>query len=363
MLYGKRSDQVRKLMDGDLIELSGFEEVMTSKYPITKNLHWHRQIPEWKCAGFQNSNLANDYKSSKFQARMTCNAYMTKDGISAESGSLFCALAYFFEHFAHDAVLQGYPEPKTAIGTPKELGVLNKLPNSEKTPPYFLRWLVILLGDLHQPLHWLHEYDFGKEVKVSYKGETFDLQTFWEREIIKKLKPLPRDIGVKKKGPIPPTDTDKDYQVRVKEWEHKLPTELFQNWAEEAAQKVCSEVYAEMEVNHADGKREMQGRGDKPFEIPDELYGKWQNLAEGLIKEAGERIAFVLQDILEHRRHKIAHKLGRGHVHRTMSASSNFFWNVAMAAMIVPSFLYAARWHYDTGHKMVFGAHAGSKGF
>merc|ERR1719160_2040383 len=126
---------------------------------------------------------------------MTCEG--KRGGEFAESDSLFCASAYFFEHFAHDALLKAYPKPKFPIGTPKKLAVVDSLPKSEQTPAHYLRWLVMLLGDMHQPLHWLREHDFGNDIKVRYKGEEFSLRSFWEVEIPKSLAPV-KDEGTKK---------------------------------------------------------------------------------------------------------------------------------------------------------------------
>merc|ERR1719210_2851002 len=114
---------------------------MTKSYPETDTLHWHHQDPEWTCGG--RGGLGDK------EGHVRC------DGHGAENGSLFCALAFFFEHFAHDALLKEFPKPKEPIGTPASLQALEKVPTSDQTPSNFLRWLVILVGDLHQPLHWL----------------------------------------------------------------------------------------------------------------------------------------------------------------------------------------------------------------
>merc|ERR1711976_302620 len=67
------------------------------------------------------------------------------------------------------------------------------------------------------------------------------------------------------------------------------------------------EVYAPMTTNHADGTSVAS-----PFTLPEELYQKWLQLAKDLATLAGERLAFVMNEILEHKRHKDAHKDGRG---------------------------------------------------
>merc|ERR1740138_1905380 len=49
LLKGKRKDQVRSLLHGDLIDFADWEKKMTSRHPETDVLHWHHQEPEWNC--------------------------------------------------------------------------------------------------------------------------------------------------------------------------------------------------------------------------------------------------------------------------------------------------------------------------
>merc|ERR1719188_2238060 len=98
-----------------------------------------------------------------------------------------------------------------------------------------------------------------------------------------------------------PDQTDKDYGRGAAIWQQKVPTELFRDWAKEAAEKVCTDVYAPMTVNHADGTRV-----ESPFTLSDSLFESWVKMAEALMTQAGERLAFVLNDIIEHKRHKDA---------------------------------------------------------
>lgn len=223
---------------------------------------------------------------------------MRCDGHGAEKGSLFCALAYFFESFAHDALLKEFPEPKEPIGTPSTLPTLEKVPSSEKTTANYLRWLVILVGDLHQPLHWLHQYGHGKDIKIRFRNSETTLLTLWEDML---AKDVPKEKGMH------PDQTDKEYGSRSSSWGNTVPTELFRTWAKEVAEQLCTEVYKPMTVNHADGTRV-----ENPFELPEELYTKWVSLAEKLLSLGGERLAFILNEIIEHKRHKEAHKDGRG---------------------------------------------------
>jgi len=366
LLVGKHRDQIRSLMHSDVIDVSDWEQTMTKKYPPTDRLHWHHQDPEWTCGG--EGGLGDK------AGHVRC------DGKGAESGSLFCALAFFFEHFAHDALLEEFPKPKEPINTPVKLPVLEQIPAGELKPAHFLRWLVILVGDLHQPLHWLREHSYGADVRVRFKGEELPLLQFWEEYI-------PRNLPKLEAGK--PAASEKEYGTRSKAWEHKLPPELFREWAKETAEQLCREVYAPMTVNHADGTRV-----ESPFELSDELYGKWVKMAQGLMSVGGERLAFVLNEIIEHKRHKEAHGQGRGLPSRKVAVGtqevkaagsslgtgaveppdlsqvfrelvieerrrsmSNLAWNAGIAAFLVPSLLLGLRWHENQGVNLRIAPH------
>lgn len=324
LLTGKRRDQIRTLEHGDLIEMSVWEQNMTRDFPETSVLHWHHQSPAWTCAPTPGLGEAGGH--------MRC------DGAAAQ-GSLFCALAYFFDHFAHDKLLKAFPEPKEPIDTPKELPALKKIPKRLLYPASHLRWIGGLIGDLHQPLHLLRQHDYGREAKLVHEGKTYTLLEFWEEYLPTQLGDLPSWASLK-------VTSAAHYDA----WRHKLPTELFRDWAQEIAERLCTEVYAKMEENHADGSRGLAPE----FQLPAELYTSWVRLAQELTELAGVRLAFVLEDILEHRRHKHAHQLGRGLFHKEHGAwRRNFAINAGIAAILVPCLLVFFRAHAN-GNAMVY---------
>jgi hypothetical protein len=278
------------MMHSDVIDVANWEEKMTKEHPETDSLHWHRQDPEWACD--RTGGLGDK------------SGHVRCDSHGAENGSLFCALAYFFEHFAHDLLLKEFPKPQEPIGTPSSLQALRKVPASELKSSSYLRWLAILVGDLHQPLHWLHEHSYGREVLIHFRDEERTLLSFWEEYI-------PAHLHKMEKG-MHPDETDKEYGRGASKWQHKVPTELFRDWAKESAAMVCTDVYGPMTVNHADGSRDGTRVVESPFTLTEELFQKWVKLAEDLMALGGERLAFVLNDIVEHKRHKEAHKDGRG---------------------------------------------------
>lgn len=198
------------------------------------------------------------------------------------------------------------------------------------TPSHYLRWLVLLIGDLHQPLHWLREHNYGADLKVRYEGKEFTLLEFWEKELPKRFHELPSVEHMENK-----------YKARVSGWEHQLPTELFREWAKETADVVCHQVYAAMEVKQDDGSRKIQK--DKVFELPPEIFLRWLDLAQDLTELGSQRLAFVLLDVLEHYKHKQHHKDGRGrhhHIHKHRSTwLQNLGKNAGIAAILVPALL------------------------
>merc|ERR1712087_706223 len=112
------------------------------------------------------------------------------------------------------------------------LPAMAQLTSVEHEPSHYLRWLAVLIGDLHQPLHWLKEKNYGRELKVEYQGKEHTLLSFWEDY-------LPEHL------PAPPTidEMQKQYEERAPKWWDTLPTELFRDWAKETASVLCEQVY------------------------------------------------------------------------------------------------------------------------
>lgn len=318
----KHELKVNKLLKGSLMEFAEWEQQMTKEHPKTDVLHWHSQDPEWTCHAAQTS-----------LSHVGSGGHVRCDGRSADKGSLFCAMAYFFEHFAHDALLREYPKPSLPLGeTPEKLAALDSITSLELEPHHYLRWLAILIGDLHQPLHWLREHDYGSAVKLVYQGEEYSLLKFWEDYIPKHLPSIPGKQQL-----------ETEYDMRSHLWHDKIPTELFHDWAEEVADVVCGQVYAVMEKRHEDGSIELEDR----FNLPEEVFQRWVKLAHDFTTLSGERLAFVLLDIIEHRQHAAAHKEGRGKRHKKRNWFANFGINVGIAMVGVPLLLGFFVMHAD----------------
>merc|ERR1712232_892520 len=94
-----------------------------------------------------------------------------------------------------------------------------------------------------------------------------------------------------------------------------------------------------------DGSRRIES----PFKVDDALMHSWVALGEELTSLAGIRLAFTLNEILEHKRHKAAHKLGRGLFHRHKNWKASLAANAGIAVLIVPLTLLLPRLHLQTG--------------
>lgn len=327
MLKVKPRDQLRSLMHGGLIDTAGWEERMIRDYPETKALHYHRQDPEWTCAGLREASPDLQHLGDK-------TGHIKCDGKLAQSGSLFCAVSHFFEHFAHDALLREFPAPTKSVDTPKTLAALSLLPLGEKTKANYLRWLVGLVGDMHQPMHWLREKDHGRNVTVIYDGMELSLFDFWETKVVTALPPL------KRPGRMP------IFSAAGGKFGHKSPIDNFRDWAEDVASKVCNDIYRPMEENHADGTRSIP----TPFKITESLKQEWINLAEMMTVDAGSRIKHVLTEILEHKKHSAKHHDGRGiHFKRSRNWRQSLATNLFIAAFVVPITIGLLRYHLSIG--------------
>lgn len=160
-------------------------------------------------------------------------------------------------------------------------------------------------------------------MRLLHKGEEHSLLSFWEQFLPQHL-PAPQGV----------TYLDEEYKKRLKGWQERVPTELFRSWAHDMSEAACSQVYGELPSS--DGG---------VVEVSDELFERWQRLAVSLTNLAGERLAFVLLDALEHRRHGRAHGEGRGRLHRRRRWLNSLAKNGAIAAVVVPIVLLVLHWH------------------
>merc|ERR1712136_296330 len=104
------------------------------------------------------------------------------------------------------------------------------------------------------------------------------------------------------------------YREKVREWQDKGPPVLFRDWAKEVAERVCDNVYNPL---HDALQKENNTKSLEDGVWPiDSFMKRYVTDADEFTTLAGLRLAFVLSEILEHRKHKTGHREGRGHFHR-----------------------------------------------
>lgn len=212
------------------------------------------------------------------------------------------------------------------------------------TPSGHLRWLEGLLADMHEPLHWgMPSNDYGRNITVRYKSSSCSLWHLWESVL--------------------PDDVSKDYGLLMKEvkatydkrhdgWKHQLFPRNLKYWGEDMARKACG-LYDALRVRPKplgthplnDTYKELH----KDFTVDSVLYNDWKLQVQEQIVIAAQRTAHSLLDVLEHRRHALHHKEGRGRHHIKKWWHKQLFKNLGIAAVIVPVMLLALCWHHDRG--------------
>merc|ERR1712217_420118 len=152
-------------------------------------------------------------------------------------------------------MLKDFPVAKEPANTPKELDVLKKVSGVELTPAHYLRWLISLIGDMHQPLHMLRQHNYGREIRVEYQGQVHTMLEFWEKFISNRLPPLPKQEVL-----------EKQLHKGLERFFKKTPVEHFGIWAREAATSVCTQVYGKLGPNISSAE---------PFKVDEQLYQDW----------------------------------------------------------------------------------------
>lgn len=315
------------MLHADLVDVADWEAKAAKTLPQGSVVHFHAQTPEWTCR----TGLG-------IKGKLHC------DGKEAAIDSLLCSAAGLFRKYAHDALIQSFPAAADPLWPHMAKGQWLKMTEQFITAHHWealresnsveLRWMVALIGDLHQPLHWLQQHNYGKEIIVVYQGQKYSLYDFWEDVIPKKLPPMPSD-----------QDLEAAYAKDVDGWKLHVPTELMRDWAREEAELACRGIIQGMEVNHGDGRRGI----DKEFRVTEEVLAAWVQLAQDATTRAGVRLAFVLLDLVEHRKHILATLEGRGHRHRHIQHQANLGFNFGIAVLVVPILLLMLQWHERAG--------------
>jgi hypothetical protein len=254
---------IKHLMRGkDVADVAAWAHKVNDKFPWTSALHFQKQ-PDNQC-----SVSVNDEK---------CDGNLC----------LLPALKYFFAHLTGE---KG-PELKLKGGV-------------KFTDADALKYLINLIGDLHQPMHLGFEsHNSGKEIQVEYRGKTMDLFTFLDSGISAEV--LQHENQFWWSGWTNIREERQEYAEDQQTWK-KLGAASFDKWANETARIVCDTVERLPTTKQPLGKR-----GDK-VRVDTSLYEAWRrDVVLKQILRAGGRLAIVLNGILDTRKAKL--KEGTAH--------------------------------------------------
>jgi hypothetical protein len=254
---------IKHLMRGkDVADVAAWAHKVNEKFPWTSALHFQTQPDN------------------------QCSVSVTGDNCEGNL-CLLPALKYFFAHLTGDTG----PELKLKGGV-------------KFTDADALKYLINLIGDLHQPMHLgFQSHKSGKEIQVEYRGKTMDLFTFMDSGIAAEV--LQNENQFWWSGWTNVREERAEYAEDQATWK-RLGADSFDKWANETARIVCDSV-----ENRPTSKTPLGKRGDK-VHVDRSLYEAWRrDVVLKQILRAGGRLAIVLNGILDTRKAKL--KEGTAH--------------------------------------------------
>lgn len=260
-LHGKATAQVKRLMGGkDVVDVAGWAHRVEAKYPKTGSLHFQYQTTKWDCV----------------QAAVT-------ELNCPENQCIVRAIQHFYGR------LTGRPN----------LVKLDYPDGLQLTDSDAVKFLVNLLGDLHQPLHIGFRDDLGgHNITLIYtdaqreKTQTtmFD---YWDSALVQKF--IQERAAFWYGGWTHAHSLGDKLAGLRQQWDSEEPESrhlLFEKWATESLHHACDNIYKDPRT----GALVPSGfESGSPYE-----YAAME-LIKGQILTAGARIGFVLNSILAER--------------------------------------------------------------
>lgn len=245
--------QVKHLMGGrDAVDVAAWAHKVNKKFPWTTELHFQRQ-PGFEC---HKADLS----------RCPDNRCLVK------------ALKHFYGRL-----------------TGQSLVTINWPEGMKLTDADCLKFLINLIGDLHQPLHFGGGDDLGRNLTVTFRGRKMSLFDMWDREITQAT--MRDSPGFWWGGWTHVQRTRVEYEQDGERWK-KDGVANFDRWADETAKYLCENVY----TNPLTGRRLYEAEGS--VRIEESLYELWKREMLSKMLVAGARTAIVLNAVLSHRESK-----------------------------------------------------------
>lgn len=158
-----------------------------------------------------------------------------------------------------------------------------------------VKMLINLLGDLHQPLHvGFASDDNGHATQVRFRGKQMTLYDFWDKGISETIRE--EEAGFWLGGWTHVRAIRDEFEKDKEAWKRDGAFKSFERWLEETVQFACSVAYVHPAGPKLGGPNVEQG---KVIDIDDGAYNAWKDKWLRQILLAGERVAIVLNDILD----------------------------------------------------------------
>mmetsp|Transcript_71537 Transcript_71537/g.155423 ORF Transcript_71537/g.155423 Transcript_71537/m.155423 type:complete len:389 (-) Transcript_71537:120-1286(-) len=244
--------QVKRLMHGrDAVDVASWAHKVNAKYPWTVELHLQRQ-PALPCKGADLSHCPG-------------NRCLVK------------SLKHFYGKLVHKDLVEIDWE------------------GLKLTDADLVKYLINLVGDLHQPMHFgLEEDDMGRNFQVMFRGKKVSLYDIWDREISQTT--IHDSPGFWWSGWTHVQRTHVEFAQDSARWDES-GVEMFEKWANESARFVCESVYR----NPLTGRRITEELKNGVFHLSEDLFQQWKREMLSKMLVAGARTAIVLNSILKHR--------------------------------------------------------------
>jgi hypothetical protein len=232
-----------------------------------------------------------------------------------------------------------------------------------------LKYLINLMGDLHQPLHvGFDEGDMGRNITVSFRGREMSLYEVWDKELAQAV--IKDSPGFWWGGWTHVQRTRSEYEKDAVRWKED-GVGMFEQWATESLKFAFEDVYR-IPTSGKDIVAEAASSGGV-FRVDDNLFEAWKREMLSKMLVAGARTAIVVNSILAQREAgelhagsgvdelegeedeaakaaSIARRNGHSHVpgHKHMEGFTAFGVNLFIFSAVFVIFIYTMRtWQGD----------------
>jgi len=167
-------------------------------------------------------------------------------------------------------------------------------PGIKLTDADCVKYLINLLGDLHQPLHFGVAGAEGENLTVNFRGKMHSMYAIWDAEITQAT--IKESPAFWWGGWTHVQRTRIEYERDGARWTKDGVLE-FERWANESADYLCEHVYR----HPTTGKDLLPELQSGSFRLSEDLFQTWKREMLSKMLVAGARTAIVLNSVLQHR--------------------------------------------------------------